>query len=338
MKASLLANIGQLYDHLTSQQSVFTPQSTAGTGELNWLPHSDNSQPITTDRPVLPIYPTKQFFFPDREILFQFDGSEFKETLPAPPPQILFGVRSCDLCAIAYQDQFFQQDPHYQARRKATLLVGIDCNMPCKGGFCPTVNAGPFVRDGLADLVCHQQQDGGWLLIAHSAEGESLLNGLNLKRADACLITQRNEHEKEVTAQFPSAAHIETGIQRINQAQVSAETWQAMGLQCLTCSGCTSLCPTCSCFTSHDRPINEGFERERCWDSCLYDAFQREASGHNPSARAGQRVERFWFHKFSNEYKKSFDRYGCTGCGRCEKTCPGVIGVHAVMKRISAAQ
>lgn len=335
MKGFLLDNLEQLCDHLASQRSLFTPQFAEDSNELNWLPLTNKTKPTTTARPLLPTYPAKQFFFPDREILFQFDGTDFKETLPTPAPQILFGVRSCDLCAIAYQDQFFQQDPYYQARRKATLLVGIDCQVPCDGGFCPTVNAGPFVRKGMADLVCHQQ-DGSWLLIAQTSEGETLLKGLDLKTAEDKYITQRNNQEQQVAAQFPSATHIETGIKRINQTQVPAELWQAMGLQCLSCSGCTNLCPTCSCFTSYDRPTADGFERERSWDSCLYNAFQREASGHNPSADAGQRVERFWFHKFSNEYLKSFDRYGCTGCGRCEKTCPGVIGVHSVMKRISA--
>ncbi len=335
MRAFLLESLEQLRDHLAAQRPLFTPQFAADSSEPSWLPLSHNTPSVAIEQPLLPAYPAKQFFFPEREILFRFDGTDFKETLPKPAPQILFGVRSCDLCAIAYQDQFFQQDPYYQARRKATLLVGIDCQLPCEGGFCPTVDAGPFVRDGMADLVCHQQGD-HWLLITQTSEGEALLEGLDLKAAAEEGITQRRSQEPQVAAQFPSATHIERGIQRINQSQVPAELWQTMGLQCLSCSGCTSLCPTCSCFTSYDRPVDDGFERERCWDSCLYDAFQREASGHNPSAAAGQRVERFWFHKFSDEYIKTFGRYGCTGCGRCEKTCPGVIGVHSVMKRISA--
>ena len=337
MKRFLLDRIDRLRDHLASQRPLFTPQGNDGSAELNWLPLTRETPPTATGRPRLPTYPAKQFFFPEREILFRFDGNDFKETLPKPTPQILFGVRSCDLCAIAYQDRFFQQDPYYQTRRRATLLVGIDCQIPCDGGFCPTVDAGPFVRDGMADLVCHQQQDEGWLLMAQSAEGEALLRGLDLKAAETSRIDQRTRAQQQVIARFPPAAHIEAGIQRINRAEVPAGQWQALGLQCLACSGCTSLCPTCSCFTSYDRPAAGGFERERCWDSCLYDAFQREASGHNPSATAGQRVERFWFHKFSDEYAKTFGRYGCTGCGRCEKTCPGVIGVHSVMKSISAA-
>jgi len=335
MKAFILEDIGQLCTHLASQRQVFTAQHIVDSAELDWLPLTDKANPVISTLPTLPTYPAKQFFFPEREPLFHFDGSTFKELLPEVEPQVLFGVRSCDLCAIAYQDQFFQKDPYYQARRKATLLVGIDCHQPCEGGFCPTVNAGPFVRENMADLVCHQQADKNWLVLVQTPEGKALIEGLNLQIADPSLISQRSEQEAQVAAEFPPAEHIETGIQRINQAQVPAELWQHMGLQCLACSGCTNLCPTCSCFTSYDRPAADGIERERCWDSCLYDAFQREASNHNPSAEAGQRVERFWFHKFSDEYIKIFGRYGCTGCGRCEKTCPGVIGVHSVMRRIS---
>ena len=265
MKAFILEDIEQLRDHLATQRQVFAPQHAESSTELDWLPLSNKTKSVTTEHQILPTYPAKQFFFPDREILFQFDGSTFKETLPKITPQVLFGVRSCDLCAIAYQDQFFQQDPYYQARRKATLLVGIDCNQPCEGGFCPSVNAGPFIRDGLADLACHQREDKSWLILAHTPEGEELIQGLNPQAADPSLISRRSAEEAQVAAKFPSAEHIEAGIQRINQAQVPAETWQSMGLQCLACSGCTNLCPTCSCFTSHDRPVAESIERERCW-------------------------------------------------------------------------
>jgi len=81
-------------------------------------------------------------------------------------------------------------------------------------------------------------------------------------------------------------------------------------------------------------PDDQGFNQQRFWDSCLYEAFQREASQHNPSKQAGSRLRRFWTHKFSQSTLNTFGRYGCVGCGRCDMTCPGVIGAHAIMKRM----
>lgn len=156
MKAFLLDDLSQLRNHLASQGTLLTPQQTGGSTELHWLPLSKNT-PNTNplEKPVLPTASAKQFLFTEREHLFRFENQAFIETLPEIEPQILFGVRSCDLCAISYQDQFFQQDPYYQARRQKTLLVGIDCTLPCDGGFCPSMNAGPFIRTNQADIACH---------------------------------------------------------------------------------------------------------------------------------------------------------------------------------------
>lgn len=337
MSAWLLTDITALLAHLGKTRQLFAPQRSGD--ELNWLPLEATGEPILDDKPLLPLSSPKAFFFAERETLFRFDGSNFVETLPEATPQALFGIRSCDLCAIAYQDQFFKQDPYYQTRRQATLLIGMDCTTPCDGGFCPTVDAGPFVHEGMADLILQHYAD-NWLLIVASDKGHESIKGLSLQPAPDDWQERRQQKALEVIDLFPDASHIDSGIQQINSNTVSSETWQAMGLQCLSCSGCTSLCPSCSCFATFERPTEDadnGFERERCWDSCLYEAFQREASGHNPSSQAGARVERFWFHKFSDDYVEEFGRYGCVGCGRCERICPGVIGVHSVMKRIGTA-
>ena len=337
MKAYLLDHINTLFQHLATNHKMLEPQSTADSGELHWLPSVGGSASTHgLSNAPLPLAPAKGFLFPEREVLFHFDGKQFVETLPEVKPQLLFGLRSCDLCAIAYQDQFFKQDSHYQTRRKATLLVGFDCLTPCDGGFCNTVDAGPFVRDGTADLILHPM-DQEWLLISNSEQGDALIKRLVLPPAPGDWQQRREQAEAEVAETFPDDRAIKNGIERINQGTISAEQWQTLALQCLTCSGCTSLCPTCSCFTTFDQKTDdhsEAFVRERCWDSCLYEAFQRESSGHNPSKEPGERLQRYWFHKFSDHYADEFGRYGCIGCGRCEQTCPGGIGVHTIMRRL----
>ena len=337
MNAYLLKNIDTLYHHLAANWKMFEPQTIAGSPDLHWLPStSQSTDSLTSAETQLPLTPPKGLLFPERELLFRFDGHEFIETLPNTIPQVLFGVRSCDLCAIAYQDQFFKEDRYYQTRREATLLVGIDCLTPCNGGFCSTVDAGPLVRDGTADLILHPDGE-RWLVISASERGSNAIQDLDLSPATEGRQQQRVQQQAKVAKLFPNDSHIRVGIEMINQAAISTDSWQRLGLQCLTCSGCTSLCPTCSCFTTFDRITDRqtgAFERERCWDSCLYEAFQREASSHNPTKEAGQRLQRYWFHKFSDHYASEFGRYGCVGCGRCEQTCPGGIGVHSIMRRI----
>ncbi len=339
MKAYRLGDPVRLREHLLESFEVFEPQPTVE-GMLDWMRVKGDGRKAFDSSSQLSQFSPKQFFFPERETLFRFDGKDFTETLPEVPHRALLGVRACDLVAIAYQDRFFRDDPYYQKRSKKTLLVGVDCYEPCKRGFCPSVDAGPAVRNGTADLVLSSTHESSWLVISMTAAGERALEGLSLEPATDGWDAKRTEREKEVVGQFPDVSYINEGIRRINAQEVAPETWETLGIQCLQCSGCTNLCPTCSCYATFETPLEgsgeNAFERSRCWDSCLYDGFQREASGENPSHAAGARVQRYWYHKFSDDYVSEFGRYGCVGSGRCENTCVGVIGVHSVMKRIGA--
>jgi len=291
-----------------------------------------NNDPLLYEKPLSS---AKGYFFAEQENLLIFDGHCFRETLPKVKPFILFGVQSCDLTAIHYQDQFFRDDPYYQARREKCLLVGIDCITPCEHGFCPTVDAGPGVKGHTADITLHLIPKHGWLVIVNSKKGEESMTGLELESAPQDLLIKREQQLAKCIQQFPNDSHIIAGIMKLNLGNISPEFWERVAIQCLSCSGCTTLCPTCSCYGTRSIASNDNeIKQQRFWDSCLYEGFQREASFNNPSAKAGLRVERFWQHKFSDRFAAEFERYGCVGCGRCEQTCPGIIGVHSIMRRI----
>jgi sulfhydrogenase subunit beta (sulfur reductase) len=317
-------------------------------GEKGWIETPEYGIPPLYGQEHLPLVSPKGFLFADNEALFKFDGETFVSILPDVRPQVLFGVQACDLTAISYQDKFFELDPHYQTRRAQTLLVGIDCSAPCGEGFCTQVNAGPHVIDNSADLILcdlsvnkqKNQSEPQWLLIAATEKGQASLQGLQLVSTESDWRHSRNELKKQAVADFTDFNYINNAIEYINDNLVPGELWEELSVRCLGCSGCTNLCPTCSCYTTYEQRTEQSNElsnnitTSRCWDSCLFEGFQREASGHNPSHLAAQRTERFWFHKFSDDYLPEFGRYGCVGCGRCEQTCPGSIGVHSVMKRI----
>ncbi|UTV30512.1 4Fe-4S dicluster domain-containing protein [Photobacterium atrarenae] len=361
MQQYLVESLKALQDHL-SRARQFYQVVEAAPGDAHWqhiIPPA--YPPLSAQKPQSS---AKSFFFAEQEPLYVFDGQFFRETLPSPEPFVLFGVQSCDLTAIHYQDLFFEQDVYYQARRRQALLVGIDCVHPCAQGFCYLVNAGPGVRDETADLILHPLEDNQWLLVVVTAQGKEAIQGVALTPASAQEMNQRWEQLSHCEQEFDDHSYITEGVERLNRGEVSDALWQRIGVQCLACSGCTTLCPTCSCYGTQSQPFVSGdgepvakavevsgtlikedsgaapnteqpaTQQVRFWDSCLYEGFQREASFNNPSAQAGERVKRFWYHKFSDDFLPEFGRYGCVGCGRCEQVCPGVIGVHSVMKRI----
>lgn len=283
-----------------------------------------------------PLMGPKRWFFPPRETLLRWEADEVPhETAAAPPPFALVGLRACDLAAIAYQDDFFAGDPWYEARRRAALLVGIDCLRACDGGFCVEVDAGPFARAPY-DLNLTPLPDGRVVVAWGSPAGRAALEAATLAAVpvdtDTALLLA--DLCTAAAASFPERPFVGRALARMAAAPGAAairdDEWQALGPSCLACTGCTSVCPTCSCFTVVDDRRGGGGERARVWDSCLLEGFQREASGHHPAPRPGDRVRRFWSHKLSPELAAD-GRLGCVGCGRCDVTCPGTIGALRVL-------
>ena len=335
MRAYSLDRPERLRAHLARARRLYEVRAD-GQGGQHWQPVGSEDGGAFVAPAEAPPFSAKSFFFAERERLFRFDGGQFYSALPEVTPQVLFGLHACDLRAVAYQDRFFAEDPHYQVRRRATLLVGLDCLHSCAGGFCTLVGSGPSVQAGTADLILVPRADSAapWRLLVASQAGGDALAGLDLPLADDGAV-ERRANDQRVAAEQGAQAEIAAGIAALNAGRIAPERWEELGLRCLGCSGCTTVCPTCSCFAPLDRPsAGQAVERERVWDSCLYEGFQREASGHNPSATPGQRVQRFWFHKFGDAFKARFEHYGCVGCGRCDRVCPGGIGVHRVMGRV----
>jgi formate hydrogenlyase subunit 6/NADH:ubiquinone oxidoreductase subunit I len=283
----------------------------------------------------------KRFFFPARETLFRWEGDRFEETPPDPEPFALIGMRACDLAALAYQDRFFATDAAYARRRSRAFIVGVNCLQACPGGFCPDVDAGPFAAGGF-DLNLTKLPEGRVVVEIGSKRGSEVLAEANPparildEEARGAFAAAR----VRALETFPSRPFVRRAIARINatgtEAGVTDVEWQSLGHACLACTGCTNLCPTCSCYTVVDEVREDGGERARVWDSCLLEGFQREASGHHPAPRPGDRVRRFWYHKLSGDFFPVFGRYGCVGCGRCDVTCPGSIGALRVLRALGS--
>jgi hypothetical protein len=297
--------------------------------DAEWLP-ADGTVPFDFDAP-LPLTGAKRFFFPPRETLLRWRGDDVEAALPAASPFVLFGLRACDLTAIAYQDRFFAKDPWYTRRRGEAFLVGNNCRTACAGGFCADVGAGPFARTAF-DLCLTPLPDGRVVVEVGTAAGREALEHarLDAEGPDPATLAVLEGCERDALASFPARPFVRRTIERLDGGQIADDEWRALGPACFACTGCTSVCPTCSCYTVVDEARNGAGERARVWDSCLLEGFQREASGHHPAPGAGDRVRRFWYHKLSSDFVE-FGRPGCVGCGRCDVTCPGSIGALRVL-------
>ncbi|MEK6264203.1 MAG: 4Fe-4S dicluster domain-containing protein, partial [Clostridium sp.] len=99
------------------------------------------------------------------------------------------------------------------------------------------------------------------------------------------------------------------------------------------CTGCTNLCPTCTCFNVVEENIScDSGCRVRCYDSCQSDSFTRNAGEHNPRNDVS-RVRYRLFDKFKYIEEK-FNKKGCSGCGRCTAVCPASINVVNVINEL----
>jgi sulfhydrogenase subunit beta (sulfur reductase) len=280
-----------------------------------------------------PLAGAKRVFFAPHEALLDWTGDEVAAREPAVAPYALVGVHPCDLAAIAYQDRFFAADPWYRARRRAAFLVGVDCLAACAGGFCRDVGAGPFASEGF-DLALTPLLDGRVVVGIGSEAGAACVVAAGLDAGDALPPDVAAAHataRRASEATFPERPEIARAVARVDAGTVSHGEWHALGPSCFACTGCTNVCPTCSCFTVSDERHEGGGTRVRVWDSCLLEGFQREASGHHPAPHAGDRVRRFWTHKLAGTFAAACGRMGCVGCGRCDVACPGSIGALRVL-------
>lgn len=287
--------------------------------------------------------PLKRFFIPQREELFTYDLTDKKPRLTPPAagkPRILFGIRSCDVQGLAHTDGFFQgafYDALYWTRRQNTLIISLACNQPNESCFCICCNGGPWLEAGF-DLQLTDLGD-AFLIDVGSPAGRTFLQEWampaekGLKRHE----NQRRELMEACDRQMLPTAYLAKACIQITNNRIREELWEEMGAECFSCGGCTHVCPCCTCFDVVDCPQNahQG-ARLRCWDSCQYAGFTREASGHNPRARAKERVKRRFYHKLSYPYIQQDGHPGCVGCGRCITVCEafGLLDISAVVKRL----
>jgi len=264
--------------------------------------------------------PPTEFFMPQKETLFKYIQYSGRYTFvePQPKSRMLLGVRPCDLKAVSILDRIFGSEPQdnaYLGKRRSTIVAAFNCTRPDETCLCAKLGSGPECERGY-DLLMTELPS-GYLVETGSPAGMLILKDYPqfFRQAEESLMSEKR---KLMDAARKVAESRKQSIEGIRKAIKNAD-WAAIGRQCLSCGGCTFICPICHCFNILDVGVPDG-ERIRCRDSCIFSGFSRMAGGANPRRSQGERMQNWFMDKFEFLPEK-IGMVGCVGCGRCSIVC-----------------
>ncbi len=288
------------------------------------------------------ILPPKKYYFPQKEKLFKFKAKPFgtARAIDKFEDFIIFGVHTCDIAGIQCMDVVFRnspEDPNYLNRKDKMVIIGIECLKYCDK-YANCTSMGNHQPRGGYDLM---MVDIGERFIIHinSERGEKLVLGVRYiketaEKDMADLERVREDKMKIFKEEFSQPlSKVYTAFDK----SFNSAVWQDVGKRCVGCGNCTAVCPTCYCFDVVDEidlDLNNGV-RYRVWDSCQMDDFAKVAGGKDFRKDRESRQRHRYYRKFKYPLDK-FNRYFCTGCGRCSRTCMADIKLIETVNSISA--
>lgn len=323
-------NLDNLLDTLKGEYKIFAPVLDDSDVILSEL---KSETKFVFDYSNFTISP-KGLFFPQSEGIVSFLESGAFEPSVEDKKRLLFGCRPCDASALLHLDRVFLegifQDPGYKQKRQNTLIISLSCESPLETCFCLSLDGGPYSRKG-SDILIFEMDD-SLLFEVCSEKGEEFARNF------AYLFSAPEKKEKEVAAEISARiAKLAKNQEKISLTEEKKEIlkslpWDLLTRRCLSCGVCTYLCPTCHCFAFFDEGTYSAGKRIRDWDSCMFSEFAREASGHNPRMRKGERMRQRVMHKFVYT-DVNFGETFCVGCGRCVRSCPANMDIREILKR-----
>lgn len=329
-------DLQKLLEKWSQNQEIFAPQNEAG--EVMLLPYDKDK--FTMDY-INFSFPVKEYFFRQKEILFKWEEKDGVIKLEAPKPEperrkLFFGIRPCDAYGIAYMDKFFldeYMDGFYEGCRRDTFLAVVNCSKVGESCFCSSMGTGPFGKLKY-DLIFTPIVE-GYLIEAGTTFGRELLeDGRELLKEDKERhLVEKEKLELEVANKFTKQL-ISRNPKKVLEDNYNNPIWKKLAADCVSCTGCTNVCPTCTCFNVVEEKNDlSGGRRVRYWDSCQADAFTRNAGEHNPR-NPEIRVKYRLFDKFKY-IEERFHYRGCSGCGRCIDVCPAAIDIVEIINELA---
>ncbi|EKD56189.1 MAG: hydrogenase, partial [uncultured bacterium] len=208
------------------------------------------------------IPPTKKFFLPNNEILFNFVFNKIiiKENIK---PLILLGLSGLDLKAISLLDKVLANDHYYQTNRQRSITIGV----------------GSQISDEKCDIFIQNLIDSYQIIINSDKAQKIISKNLYHKNPDTFC--------SKIKITDPLFSNQEKLVKAI-KASINDKIWDELAETCLGCGICSYVCPLCYCFSledqidldnkicSKDCQFCSG-SRVRKWDSCMLPHFSQVA-------------------------------------------------------------
>lgn len=301
----------------------------------------NTAEDIVIDDYVPTILPPKKYFMPQRESIMEFSktGKDYKEKVVVEEEKMaIFGIRTCDLSGIQCLNIVFSEKPvdyHFLIRKENIFIIGMECNKYCdEYASCCFVNS--HLPNGGYDLFLTDIGN-SYFVYVNTQEGENLVESMKLPEANSDDIKKLEDIRSKKRSVFKNEIGIDPSkIVEIFNKAYNSKVWEDVGLKCLSCGNCTNVCPTCYCFDMEDKldlSLTSG-KRIRSWDSCQFETFAKVAGGENFREERSIRQRHRVYRKFKFPYDK-YNRYFCTGCGRCTRTCMANISLKDILVKMN---
>ncbi len=327
MKTLAKAKLIEAIEVLAQKAKVLVPAKIAGISKFTpW------DSTLTPDfAAVKTLLPPKDSLFPHTEKMYSYqvanqDITELTVHNEAEP-QIIFGIRPCDMQSIVCMDDVFLTksfvDDFYKSKRDKLVTVCIGCTNTAQTCFCQSMGLEP-AGHAAADIQLNDLGD-HYRVTAQTPAGEAVL-----QEWQGLLVEADEQAVPPVDCSLQVDAKALPGKLA---AMFAHPIWQEVSRKCIGCGTCTYLCPTCYCFdmnVAHNG--SEGY-RFRCWDSCMFSDYARMAGGHDPRPSKTERIRNRFLHKleyFNERYGKNL----CVGCGRCLEKCPVNVDITVFIDKV----